>query len=133
MVATAASAAASAVAAQPGNDLGPSAEAAAAVAAAAAAAAAVEVRRSPGRDSDNEDEEEENDGRAGGGTTPSAGEDAFALPLGQVLMRQATLASPGGSQLLSDDGAGDFLCFPGDVLGPAGCRLEDGEELILVG
>lgn len=146
MVASAAAAVtAAAAAAQPGNDSGPprpSNDAEAATAAAVAAAIAAGPRF--GRDSDHEDEDEQ-DGRAAAGTTSKDDDedDAFVLPLGQVLMRQATRAatavptygpsSPSpGIRLLSDDSAADFLCFPDDVLGREGCRLQDGEELILV-
>eukprot|EP00752_Nemacystus_decipiens_P013348 g11818.t1 len=107
-------------------------------AAAAAAAAAPRGRKSNGSERD-----------AGGGDEADAGEwdEAFALPRGQVLVRQkeagaaatATAAAagvPANDQEplpLSQCGAGGSVCFPDDVLGSTGCRLEDGENLVLVG
>lgn len=101
------------------------------VAAASAAAAAAAV--SSGPEGDNDEDE-----GAGGRAEGSANNDEFVLPHGQVLMRQQTRAGMAASArstqslLLSGDGAEGFLYFPDDVLGGSGCRLEDGEELILV-
>lgn len=53
----------------------------------------------------------------------SSSKEACLLP-GQVLMRQGRAAK--GS-------SGSFLEFSEDVIGPRGCCLDDGEEIILVG
>eukprot|EP00903_Cladosiphon_okamuranus_P014066 g13074.t1 len=129
--ATAASADAAASATQPDNTANPKASMDKVVAAAAAVAT---PSFQPG-DSDDKVE----GACVGAGGAASTGE--FVLPHGQVLMRQQHQASVGSasaagssqSVLLSGDGAEGFLCFPDDVLGGSGCRLEDGEELILVG
>ena len=130
--AAAAAAAITAAAAQPGDNTAKATTEE--VVAAAAAAAAAALSSNPGGDcSDNE--EEGTGGGADGAT--SAGE--FVLPHGQVLMRQqqtssvsAAAAGSAQSVLLTGDGAEGFLWCPDDVLGDSGCRLEDGEELVLV-
>ncbi|CAN0069959.1 unnamed protein product, partial [Scytosiphon promiscuus] len=119
-----------------GDDAGAEVVAAAAAAAAAAEDAYTTV---PGGDDDDDNTGSEGDPNA-------AAKDDFFLPRGQLLMRQATRSSAAPrnmflpSRLLAEDGAGDFLCFPEDVLGTKGsrggrkgCGLRDGNELILVG
>ena len=111
------------------------------VAKAAAAAAAAASPPSPRGGDANADEH----GTEGNHDHDDADRDeAFVLPLGQVLMRQhkagAAVTASGdagsteedGRRPLSNNGAGDSLCFPDDLLGARDCRLEDGEELVLV-